>query len=132
LHNDLLTYQEYLINKYTKIIFNSPTRTLPGLNDSSGNPIVFNGSINDVRNTVTKLFTYRKERTDKDGNIIITGEPLSIFSMLKPKKDSFFNTRTNRWERTFLQVPKGRFAEKHDNAGIYMNRDYDQSDLNSE
>jgi hypothetical protein len=31
-----------------------------------------------------------------------------------------------------LYVPKGRFAEKSDKGGTYMNTEYDHSDLNSE
>jgi hypothetical protein len=74
-----------MINKYTSMALASPNRTIPGFNDSNGNPIVFNGSQSDVRYIMSRLFTYTKERTDKDGNIIRTQEPLHIFTMLLPK-----------------------------------------------
>lgn len=132
IHNDLLTYQQYMINKYTTIAINSPSRTIPGLNDSNGNPIVFNGDIETVKRIMSKLFTYKKERIDKFGNIEIVEAPLTVFSMMIPRKDQFFNTKTGRKENTMLNVPTGRFAEKQDKRGIYMNRDYDHNDLNSE
>jgi hypothetical protein len=33
LHNDLLTYRQYLINYYTNLAVSSPNRTIPGLID---------------------------------------------------------------------------------------------------
>ena len=93
---------------------------------------MFNGNPEDVRNVMSKLFTYTKERIDSQGNIVRTQEPLHIFSMLLPKKQTFFNIRTGRTENTMLYVPKGRFAEKSDKNGIYSNNNYDHSNPNSE
>jgi len=131
MHNDLLTYQQYMINKYTAAALASSTRTLPGLIDSNGNPIVFNGTADEVRNTMEKLFTYTKERV-VNGEVIVERVPLNIFNLLKPIPETFYNIRTNRTERTLLYVPRGRFAEKSDKNGDYINNDYVTSDLNSE
>lgn len=47
-----------MINKYTNLAVSSPSRTIPGLNDSNGNPIVFNGTADEVKKVMTKLFSY--------------------------------------------------------------------------
>lgn len=132
LHNDLLTYRRYLINKYTNIAINSPNGTILGLNNHNGNPIVFTGTPDEIKETITKLFSYRKQRVSSDGTVTIEYVPLTVFSMMTPKHDSFMNNRTGRSELTILQVPRGRFAEKQDKHGKYMNRDYNHNDLNSE
>lgn len=132
IHNDLLTYHEYMINKYTSLAVSSPSRTIPGLNDSNGNPIVFNGTADEVKKVMTKLFSYQKEVVDETGSTEIVWVPLSIFTIMLPRSDTFFNSRTNRVEKTMLYVPKGRFAEKSDESGAYMNSNYDHKDLNAE
>jgi hypothetical protein len=86
LHNDLLTYWQYMVNKYTNLAYNSPTRTILGLNDQNGNPIVFNGTIDEVREVIKKLFSYRKTK-QSGSNLTVEYVPLTIFSMMKPKKD---------------------------------------------
>jgi hypothetical protein len=121
-----------MINKYTNLALASPSHTIPGLNGPDGNPIVFNGAPQEVKETMSKLFSYQKEYVNRDGDIEITWVPLSIFTMMLPKSDVFFNTRTNRNEKTMLYVPKGRFAEKSDKTGTYMNEFYDHHDLNAE
>ena len=131
MHNDLLTYQQYLVNKYTNLAYNSPTRTILGLNDQNGNPIIFNGTIDDVRQIIEKLFSYRKTK-QSGSNLTVEYVPLTIFSMMKPKKDSFVNVKNGRTERTMLYVPRGRFAERFDKSGTYINRSYDKSNLNAE
>lgn len=132
MHNDLLTYRDYMINKYTNLALASPSHTIPGLQDSNGNPIVFNGTPQEVRDVMSKLFSYQKEHVNSSGEIEVTWAPLSIFTMMLPKKDIFFNTRAGRNEKTLLYVPKGRFAEKSDKTGTYMNTSYDHHDLNAE
>lgn len=132
MHNDLLTYRDYMINKYTNLALASPSNTIPGLNDSNGNPIVFSGTPQEVREVMSKLFSYQKERVNSSGEVEVTWAPLSIFTMMLPKKDTFFNTRTGRTEKTMLYVPKGRFAEKSDKTGTYMNTAYNHHDLNAE
>ena len=127
-HNDLLTYQQYLINKYTNDALNSPTRTILGLVDNNGNPIVFNGTADQVEYTMVKLFSYRRQTINDDGTITEDYVPLTIFSMMMPTEDSFYNIRTGKKERTLLQVPTGRFAERQDTHGTYINK----YDLNAE
>lgn len=132
LHNDLLTYQNYMINKYTNLALASPSHTIPGLNDSNGNPIVFNGTPEEVREVMSKLFSYRKENVNREGELEIHWAPLSIFTMMVPKNTTFINKKTGRTEKTMLYVPKGRFAEKSDRHNIYMNDQYNHHDLNAE
>lgn len=132
LHNDLLTYREYLINSYANLAITNPSHTIPGLNDENGNPIVFNGTADQVKDVMSKLFSYKKERVRNDGTVEQVYVPLSVFTMLYPKKETFYNSRTGRTEKTMLYVPKGRFAEKSDKTGRYMNLEYNHSDLNSE
>jgi len=121
-----------MIITYTNLALSDPSRTIPGLNDPNGNPIVFNGTPQEVKEVMSKLFSYQKEYVNKDGDVEISWVPLSIFTMMLPKSDVFFNTRTNRNEKTMLYVPKGRFAEKSDKTGTYMNEFYDHQDLNAE
>ena len=132
LHNDLLTYQNYMINKYTNLALVSPSHTIPGLNDSNGNPIVFNGTPEEVIEVMSKLFSYRKENVNREGEVEIHWAPLSIFTMMVPKNTTFVNKKTGRTEKTMLYVPKGRFAEKSDRHGVYMNDQYNHHDLNAE
>jgi hypothetical protein len=58
-----LTWYDYMINSYVSEIMSSPTRTIEGLYDGSGNLIVFSGSETDVKAAVKQFFTYRRSRT---------------------------------------------------------------------
>lgn len=131
-HNDLLTYQQYLINKYTSLAITSPTRTIPGLNDENGNPIIFNGNSEEIKRTMTYLFTYEKVSVDHAGYLIKKRVPLSIFSIMLPKNETFVNQKTGKTERTMLYIPTGRFTEKYDKYDMYINQSYDYSDMNAE
>jgi hypothetical protein len=58
------------------------------------------------------MLSYKKTFWDEDGNIDRIEEvPLTIFSMLAPTKDTFFNKRTNRKEPTVIIVGDNRFKE---------------------
>ena len=128
-HRDLLTFMQYLVNKYTAVALARPDRTIPGFVDETGNHIVFNGSQQDVKNAVTELFTYSKEFFDPtDDQWKIKHVPLTIFQMMLPASDTFVNIRTGKTEKTILYVPKGRFVESCDKTGIYMDRLYDNKE----
>jgi hypothetical protein len=56
--------------------------------------------------------SYKKTYWDEDGNVDrIEDEPLTIFSVLAPTKDKFFNKRTNREEPTIVLVGDSRFKD---------------------
>ena len=126
-HRDLLTFMQYMVNKYTAIAMARPDRTIPGVIDENGNPIVFNGTLQEVKNAVSDLFTYSKEFFDEVDQVWkIKHVPLSIFQIMLPASDTFVNARTGKTDKTLLYVPKGRFVESCDN-GTYMNLEYDQN-----
>lgn len=126
-----MTWFDHMINKYTADIFNSQSRTKPGLYDpSTGNLVVFNGTADEVREQVYKLFTYVRTVHNEDGTSERVREPLTIFSMMTPAKDTFFNEREGRVEYTMINVPTGRFSTKVDRFNKYMSKP-DVYDYNS-
>lgn len=126
-HRDLVTFMQYMVNKYTALAMASSNRTIPGVFDDNGNLIVFNGTIQDVQNAVRELFTYSKEFFDEiDQEWKIKHVPLTVFQMMLPSSDTFQNARTGTVDKTILYVPKGRFVESCDKSGMYINKDYDQ------
>ena len=110
----LLTFRSWLINKYTDEAFR--TGQVNGLIDeSTGQHIDFSGmSQLEIRNQISNLLSYKKTYWDEDGNVDrIENEPLTIFSVLAPTKDTFFNSRTNRNEPTIIMVGDQRFKDSH-------------------
>jgi hypothetical protein len=60
------------------------------------------------------LLSYKKTYWDEDGNVDrIEDTPLTIFSVLAPVKDKFFNKRTGRNEPTVILVGDSRFKDSH-------------------
>ena len=110
----LLTYRQYLINKYTNEAFT--TGMVNGLIDeSTGLPIDFSGmTVNDIRQQIITLMSYKHRVFDEDGNVKSEEyRPLSIFTILTPTKDTFFNKRTGKTEKTITFVGEGRFKESN-------------------
>lgn len=109
----LLTVRQYIINRYT----DEAVRTghVTGLIDeSSGALIDFSGlSQHEIRNQISTLLSYRKKHFDEDGNVSETYEPLTIFSILAPTKDKFFNNKTGRQEPTIIYVGESRFKDSN-------------------
>lgn len=116
----LLTFRSYLINKYTDEALQSGQVT--GLIDeNTGAPIDFSGlSQSEIRSQIVNLLSFRKKYWDEDGNITEKYEQLSIFQVLSPIQDTFFNKRTNRKEPTIVFVGDSRFKQSdswlHDSA----------------
>lgn len=110
----LLTFRSWLINKYTDEALR--TGQVSGLIDeSTGTPIDFSGlTQSQIRKQISNLLSYKKTYWDEDGNIDrIEDEPLTIFSLLAPNKDTFFNKRTGRNEPTVIIVGDSRFKDSH-------------------
>lgn len=125
----LLTFRTWLINKYTDEAFR--TGQVTGLIDeSTGNPIDFSGLTQlEIKNHISKLLSYQKTYWDKEGNVDhIEYEPLTIFSILSPKHDTFLNGRTGRKEHTVILVGNGRFKQPMSSLidDYYMNNNRDQ------
>ena len=70
-------------------------------------------SLTDIRTQIINLLSYRKRIFHKDGSVTEEYAPLSIFSMLTPAKETFFNTRTGKTERTIVYLGEGRFKESY-------------------
>jgi hypothetical protein len=135
----LLTFRSYLINRYTDEALR--TGQVSGLIDeSTGMPIDFSGlTQSQIRSQIHSLLSYKKTYWDEDGNVDrIEDVPLTIFSVLAPQKDTFFNKRTNRDEPTVILVGDSRFKDSYSslqtpsyqydpNSGIaeMPNSDYD-------
>lgn len=119
-NTNLLTWYDYMVNSYVSEIMSSPTRTIEGLYDGSGNLIVFSGSEADVKAAVKQFFTYRRSRTQADGTVKIERVPLSIFSLLTPLQDTFVNQNTGKTEKSITNIPSGRFSNKADQTGKYL------------
>ena len=118
----LLTYRQYLINKYTNEAFT--TGMVNGLIDeSTGLPIDFSGmTVNDIRQQIITLLSYKYRVFDEDGNVESEEyRPLSIFTMLTPTKDTFFNKRTGKTEKTITFIGEGRFKESNSTFSTPLN-----------
>ncbi len=131
----LMKYQEYLIDKYTNMAINDGY--VAGLIDvtdpnydkddtSTWKEMDFNGW-NDVqiRKFFEQFFTYERSYFDENGMPQTSIEPLSIFTYITPKVDSFVNSKTGQIEPTIVYNPTGRFSKKDDPSGIFVNNDYD-------
>lgn len=108
----LLTFRQYLINTYVNEALQYGF--VDGLIDeSTGTNIDFSGMTeSDIRNQIVNLLSYRKRIYDEDGELVnIVYEPLTIFSILSPTKDTFFNERTQRNEPTVIFVGTSRFKD---------------------
>ena len=108
----LLTFRQYLINRYTDEALRTG-QVLGLIDESTGTPIDFSGlTQTQIRSQISSLLSYKKTYWDEDGNIDrIENEPLTIFSILAPTKDKFFNKRTNREEPTIILVGDSRFKD---------------------
>lgn len=111
-HDDLLTYHEYIIREYTKEA--ETTGTIFGMVDLAGNPYTFSGTHDEIEEKVRELLTYTHRYTDSNGYLVEQQVPLSIFNVMYPKPDTFYNIRTKRKEKTIEYVPTGRFSTKAD------------------
>lgn len=109
----LLTFRGYLINTYTDEAMS--TGQVTGLIDeSTGAPIDFGGlDETEIRNQISTLLSFRKKYWDEDGNVTEEYEPLSIFTILTPTVDTFFNKRTNQTEPTIILVGDSRFKQSN-------------------
>lgn len=132
---NLMTYHEYLVNKYTNRAINDGY--IAGLIDltdpsydkddqSTWKEIDFRGW-NDVqiREFFEQLFTYERSYFDKNGMPQTAIEPLSIFTYITPSVNSFKNSKTGQIEPTIVYNPTGRFSKKDDPSGTFVNNDYD-------
>jgi hypothetical protein len=89
------------------------------IDESTGNPVDFSGmSVVDIRKVISEMLSYRKREEEDDGSVTERNEPLSIFSMLTPKKDTFVNARTGKTEKTIVFLGERRFLET---SSIYTN-----------
>jgi hypothetical protein len=107
----LLTIRDWLINEYTNEAF-STGRVAGLIDESTGNPIDFSGmTVVDIRKVISEILSYRRTVEHDDGSVTEENEPLSIFSMLTPKKDTFTNRRTGKVEKTVVFLGQHRFLE---------------------
>jgi len=84
------------------------------IDESTGNPIVFSGmTAADIKSQITNLLSYRKRTFEEDGSITEEYVPLTIFSMLWPKEETFFNKRTGKKDNTIVLLGEGRFKESY-------------------
>ena len=58
------------------------------------------------------MFTYTRTYFDKNGDPVEKVEPLSIFTIMTPSGDTFFNPESGKIENTVLWYPKRQFTEK--------------------
>lgn len=131
----LLKYQEYLIDKYTDMAVNDGY--VAGLIDvtdpnydkddtSTWKEMDFQGwSDSQIRKFFEQFFTYERSYFDENGMPQTSIEPLSIFTYITPRVDSFVNDKTGQTEPTIVYNPTGRFSKKDDPSGIFVNNDYD-------
>ena len=110
---DLLTFYEYMVQKYTDEALSSGT--IAGLVDLQGNVYHFSGSRDEIESQVRELLSYTRRYTDAEGNLVEEQVPLTIFKVMYPRQDTFYNARTGRTENTLEYVPTGRFSYKTDN-----------------
>lgn len=135
MYPNLMTYHEYLVNKYTNRAINDGY--IAGLIDitdpsydkddqSTWKEIDFRGwSDVQIREFFEQLFTYERSYFDKNGMPQTSIEPLSIFTYITPSVNSFKNSKTGQIEPTIVYNPTGRFSKKDDPSGIFVNNDYD-------
>lgn len=110
---DLLTFYEYMVQKYTDEALSNGT--IAGLVDLQGNVYHFSGSRDEIESQVRELLSYTRRYTDAEGNLVEEQVPLTIFKVMYPRQDTFYNVRTGRTENTLEYVPTGRFSYKTDN-----------------
>lgn len=110
----LLTFRHYLINTYVnEALQNGYVNGL--IDESTGQRIDFSGlTESEIRKQIVNLLSYSRRIYDEDGELTdIQYEPLTIFSILSPTKDSFFNERTHRTEPTIIMVGEQRFKDSN-------------------
>lgn len=118
----LLTFRQWLINEYTNEAMS--TGQVTGLIDeATGMPIDFSGlTSSQIRKLISELLSYRRHIVHDDGSVEERNEPLSIFTMLTPKTDSFFNKRTGKQEKTIVYLGERRFL---DSVSSYKDTQFD-------
>lgn len=107
----LLTFRQYLINKYTnEAMTNGHVAGL--IDESTGALIDFTGmSQQDVRRAIVSLLSYKVIESYPDGSVVEKQYPLTIFQMTTPNKDTFFNKKTGKIENTITYVGERRFRD---------------------
>ena len=118
----LLTFRQWLINEYTNEAMS--TGQVTGLIDeATGMSIDFSGlTQSQIRKLISELLSYRRHIVHDDGSVEERNEPLSIFTMLTPKTDSFFNKRTGKQEKTIVYLGERRFL---DSVSSYKDTQFD-------
>lgn len=129
-HRELMSFWDYLKGKYIDMA--KMYGTIPGLVDNNGVPIPITGTDEEIAEKVEELLTYVDTRKNEFGEYIQEVKPLSIFSMIMPSIDVFKHPQTGRLTPTITQIPRGRFAEKSDRTGKYINRDFNKADNHAE
>lgn len=129
-HRELMSFWDYLKGKYIDMA--KMYGTIPGLVDNNGVPIPITGTDEEIAEKVEELLTYVDTRKNEFGEYIQEVKPLSIFSMIMPSVDVFKHPQTGRLTPTITQIPRGRFAEKSDRTGKYINRDFNKADNHAE
>lgn len=129
-HRELMSFLDYLKGKYIDMA--KMYGTIPGLVDNNGVPIPITGTDEEIAEKVEELLTYVDTRKNEFGEYIQEVKPLSIFSMIMPSVDVFKHPQTGRLTPTITQIPRGRFAEKSDRTGKYINRDFNKADNHAE
>jgi hypothetical protein len=120
----LLTFRQYLINEYTnEAMQNGYVEGL--IDESTGLPLDFSGlTAQEIRRHIVSLLSYRRRSFEEDGSVTETIEPLSIFTMLTPKQDTFVNLRTGKTERTIVYLGERRFK---DSSSTFLDTVYEQN-----
>lgn len=118
----LLTFRQYLINEYTnEALQNGYVEGL--IDESTGLPLDFSGlTAQEIRRHIVSLLSYRRRSFEEDGSVTETIEPLSIFTMLTPKQDTFVNRRTGKTERTIVYLGERRFK---DSSSMFLDAAYE-------
>lgn len=129
-HRELMSFWDYLKGKYIDMA--KMYGTIPGLVDNNGVPIPITGTDEEIAEKVEELLTYIDTRKNEFGEYIQEVKPLSIFSMIMPSVDVFKHPQTGRLTPTITQIPRGRFAEKSDRTGKYINVDFNKTDNHAE
>lgn len=122
---DLLTVHDFILNFYTEQVIRNGGILDNFIDSTTGSPYVFSGTRNEIRQQIRELILdYTKTTQEDDGTITTELVPSTVFRMLYPKKDKFFNRSTGKTEPTIWYSPTNRFSTTN---GAYINDKFDKS-----
>lgn len=118
---DLITHQEYLIQKYCKKA-RLNGGIIDGIVDGSGVPINFTMYTDDeIKEYFKDFFSYESTYVNEYGHLVVERKPLSIFTVMIPAQNGAIKA-----------VPCGRFVKKDPRYNKYMDAEFDPNDSETE